>query len=167
MKDSFQFDQDFDSFSKAIRKKFNRTHHESWPLEQIYLTLNNHQGGFLLKKEECIYLGLKVEQKEKFLFKVYFKDITETNIKSIIIDVRKLITTDKKKVKIQWFGKFKEILDINKKPSFTVLDKYSYELKLPKSVNIKNSQHSYLNGDLYAYLVLNSQVKYHKEIEID
>jgi hypothetical protein len=156
----------FQEYSKRIRDKFNMGKTDDWIIEQLYMTLDDHQGGFLLKFDDRIYLGIKVLKKDFPNFNIFYKDTENPELKEITINVRKLVTEDGKKVKIQWFGKFHDLKVINSLPSFTILTKYNYELVLPQEFLTKVLSKKYLIGDYCTYFAWNSKVEYKNMIKI-
>ena len=149
----------FEDYSSSIRKKFNLNNLDYWVIEQIYLTLQSHPGGFLFKIENNFFLGLKVHKINDYCFKIIFKDPLSSQIQSININSRILRTEDNRKLKIQWFGIFDELRKRNENPSFSLLDKYDYELLLPKEFRTMAIKEKNLVGDYCAFFALNSEIK--------
>jgi hypothetical protein len=159
-------EKNFQEYSLRIREKFNMKHIEDWVIEQLYMTLDDHPGGFLLKFDDKIYLGIKVIKKDFPIYTIFYKDVEYPRLKEVNIDVRKLTTEDERRVKIQWFGKFHDLKVVNSLPSFTILSKFSYELVLPQDCLTKVISKKDLIGDYCAYFAWNSKVEYKNMIQI-
>lgn len=157
----------FQDHKKMIRLKFNMNENDKWVIEQLYMTLENHPGGFLLKFDNDIFLGIKLHYIDKGLFNVFYKDIHYPFLKEIKIDSQKLITDTKGSVKVQWFGCFNEFASLKISPSFTLLDKFKYELLISKAYIEKVDEKTPFDGDYYAFFAKNSRVKYHKKVKLD
>ncbi|MHA1991489.1 MAG: hypothetical protein ACW981_13690 [Candidatus Hodarchaeales archaeon] len=159
-------EKNFQEYSVRIRNKFNMKLDDFWVIEQLYMILDNHPGGFLLKFDDKIYLGIKVMKKDFFIYNILYKDVASPGLKEITINVRKLMTEDGRIVKVQWFGLFHDLKVINSLPSFTILNKYNYELILSQEYLTKVISETHLTGDYYAYFAQNSKINYENLIQI-
>lgn len=154
------FETDFQEYSKKIRDKFNMSFEDEWVIEQLYMTLDDHPGGFLLEFDDKIHLGIKVIKEDIYNYNVFYKDVEYPKLRKISINSKTLRIKNDKKVKIQWFGTFRDLKTSNSLPSFTVLSKYSYELELTQNHVIQILSNKKYIGDYCAYFAWKSNVNY-------
>lgn len=160
---SDEFIKGFVQFSEKYRTAQNVSlEEEFWPLEKLYLVLEDSKGGFILDTGNHACLGLQVlpvRDKEGW-YTVKYRDPFKTEPQKLQLDARKLITDDARKVKIQWFGKFDFLKEFNLNPGFSKLVEFRYEMILPKEHKKLVQKDGYRCGDISAYLAKHSRPRY-------
>ncbi|MFW9929493.1 MAG: hypothetical protein ACFFD1_08890, partial [Candidatus Thorarchaeota archaeon] len=69
---------------------------DQWEMGKLYLVLQNHAGGFFLKIENVICLGVRIKENNSLIFAVEYKDPRYTGLKEIIINGKNLRTQSNK-----------------------------------------------------------------------
>lgn len=164
------FLEEFVAFSKKNRERYDVTgEREFWPLAKLYEVLKHTRGGFILDLGEHACLGIKVEPDpaNPGHYTVTYRDPFSPDPKTIHVNARTLQTSDGRRVKIQWFGKFQFLTTLDLSPGFSTLAKFSYKLQLPKEQEKLVQQNNFFCGDISAFLASKSNIVFSVRPEVD
>lgn len=156
------FVRDFIKFSQFYRNDYNVPLPTLWPLEKLYLVLNDMDSGFFIEKDHITCLGLEIENHNDGICRIIYRDPFYPEPKEFLMNIWRLRDNYGRYIKIQWFGNFITLHRYKLTPSFSKLAEYGFKYELPKNQELLTLKEPFLCGDICAFLAKNGKTNFLK-----
>ena len=148
----------FNDFSRYFRTQVRISMTDSATTSSLFIFFEHHKGGgFLITLQEVICLGVSVNKVKEGEFLCRYRDPRYSEIRSVMINVRRLVTIDNLPIRINWLGRFENLLQKSLRPSFSVLSALDYHLVLPEDHVYLTADDPKYYGDILAYIFSKAQ----------